>query len=340
TESVRLHPPLLPVLGDRSLWAGGAGWQAPPLDELRLHQSTVWRWNRAIYDPALGGHLRIEMRALPAGPTVIDMLANAAFLIGLSLWLAGQDQQWTYALPFERADHGFYRAAQQGLSAQLSWPAGHRDQIRTLAAAKLVAELVPAAKQGLLQAGVAAAEADGLLEVIPARAASGQPGAVWQRATLAAAERRHDRERALAVMLDRYLQCADTGLPVHALPVASSPMQRAIPDQSQPGVQKVRHGARALLLYPATYCGAVPCVPVNSTQGCFLKADHEPVDVSNCKRQEKERPCLNQKSCLSEIGEGEPDVHGIAREPVRPSGHQLFRGLARHRGSCCLAEQQ
>jgi hypothetical protein len=222
TESIRLHQPLLPVAGDlrlRAGGAGGAGWQAPPLDELRLHQSTVWRWNRAIYDPASGGHLRIEMRALPAGPTVIDMLANAAFLIGLTLWLAGQDQQWTYALPFERADHGFYRAAQHGLSAQLSWPAGHRDQIRTLAAAKLVAELVPAAKQGLLQAGVAAAEADGLLDVISARAASGQTGAVWQRATLAAAQRRHDPERALAVMLDRYLQCADTGLPVHTWPV-------------------------------------------------------------------------------------------------------------------------
>ncbi len=201
--------------------SGGAGWQPPPLDELRLHQGTVWRWNRAIYDPALGGHLRIEMRALPAGPTVIDMLANAAFLIGLSLWLAGQDQQWTYALPFERADHGFYRAAQQGLSAQLSWPAGHRDQMRTVAAAKLVAELVPAARQGLLQAGVTAAEADRLLEVISGRTASGQTGAVWQRATLAAAKRRHDRERALAVMLDRYLQYAETGRPVHTWPVAS-----------------------------------------------------------------------------------------------------------------------
>ncbi len=224
TESVRLHQPLLPVLGDRRLsacGAEGAEWQAPPLDELRLHQGTVWRWNRAIYDPTSGGHLRIEMRALPAGPTVIDMLANAAFLIGLSLWLAGQDQQWTYALPFERADHGFYRAAQHGLSARLSWPAGHRDQTRTLAAAKLVAELVPAARHGLLRAGVAAAEADGLLEVISARAASGQTGAVWQRATLAAARRRHDPERALAVMLNRYLQCAETGLPVHTWPVAS-----------------------------------------------------------------------------------------------------------------------
>lgn len=72
----------------------GTGW----LRELRLHQGTVWRWNRAIYDPASGGHLRIEMRALPAGPTVIDMMATSAFLIGLSLWLAGQGQRWSYAL--------------------------------------------------------------------------------------------------------------------------------------------------------------------------------------------------------------------------------------------------
>ena len=228
TEAVRLHQPLLPALhpppppvpGDLGLSARG-GWQAPPLDELRLHQGTVWRWNRAIYDPTSGGHLRIEMRALPAGPTMIDMLANAAFLIGLSLWLAEQDQQWTYALPFERADHGFYRAAQQGLSAHLTWPAGHRDQIRTLAAAKLVGELVPAARQGLVEAGVAAEEADGLLQVISARAACGQTGATWQRATFAAASRRHDRERALAIMLNHYLQCADTGLPVHTWPVAS-----------------------------------------------------------------------------------------------------------------------
>lgn len=219
TESIRLHQPLLPVLGDLDPLDSGSGQQVPPLEELRLHQGTVWRWNRAIYDPACGGHLRIEMRALPAGPTMIDMLANAAFLIGLSLWLAGQDQQWTYALSFERADHGFYRAAQHGLSAQLSWPVG-RDQIRTIPAAKLVAELVPAARQGLLEAGVAPAEAHTLLEVISARAACGQTGAAWQRAMLAAARRRHDPERALAIMLDNYLQCAHTGRPVHTWPVA------------------------------------------------------------------------------------------------------------------------
>src|SRR6516225_5713374 len=132
TESIRLHQPVLPVLGHPGPIASAAGPQPPPLDELRLHQGTVWRWNRPIYDPASGGHLRIEMRALPAGPTVTDMLANAAFLIGLTLWLAAQDERWTYALPFERADHGFYRAAQHGLAAELSWPAWAGDRVRTV----------------------------------------------------------------------------------------------------------------------------------------------------------------------------------------------------------------
>src|SRR5262249_10942110 len=221
-QSIRLHQPLLPVPGHPGPAAASAGPpQPPPLNELRLHQGTVWRWNPAIYDPAWGGPPRAQLPAPPAGPTMIDMLANAAFLIGLSLWLAGQDQHWTYALPFERADHSFYRAAQHGLSARLSWPAGHRDQMRTLPAAKLVAELVPAARQGLLGAGVAAAEADELLDVIAARAATGQTGAAWQRATLAAAEQRHDRQHALAVMLACYLHCADTGMPVHTWPVGS-----------------------------------------------------------------------------------------------------------------------
>lgn len=220
-ESVRLHQPLLPVISDQEPRPDGTGRFPPPLDELRLHQSTVWRWNRAIYDPACGGHLRIEMRALPSGPTVIDMLANAAFLIGLSLWLASQDPWWTYALPFERADDGFYRAAQHGPAAQLSWPTWQRDQARTAAAADLVPGLLPPARQGLIEAGVTPEEADRLLGVISARVASGQTGAAWQRATLAAAEQRHDRGRALAVMLERYLEHPATGQPVHSWPAGS-----------------------------------------------------------------------------------------------------------------------
>ncbi|HZD00324.1 MAG TPA: glutamate--cysteine ligase [Actinomycetes bacterium] len=217
-ESVRLHHPLLPVLGDHDLHDGGDPWRAPPLQELRMHQGTVWRWNRAIYDPAFGGHLRIEMRALPAGPTVVDMLANAALLLGLSLWLAEQDQRWTYRLSFERAEHSFYRAAQHGMAAELSWPFGPDGRLRALPAAELVPQLLPAAREGLAHAGVAAAEADGLLGVIGARVATGQTGAVWQRTMLAALEPRLGRDYALAAMLERYLEHAASDQPVHTWP--------------------------------------------------------------------------------------------------------------------------
>ena len=87
--------------------------KTPP--SFQLHLRVAPRGVRHGLAPRRRGHLRIEMRALPAGPTVTDMLANAAFLIGLTLWLAGRDERWTYALPFERADHGFYRTARPHL---------------------------------------------------------------------------------------------------------------------------------------------------------------------------------------------------------------------------------
>ena len=213
-ESVRLHQPLLPVFGASDQQDGEDRRQPPSLDELRLHLGTVWRWNRVVYDPGFGGHLRIEMRALPAGPTVIDMLANAAFLIGLSLWLAAQDPRWTYTLSFERAEHNFYRAAQHGLTAQLTWPWGPRIG----PASELVAELLPLAREGLLRTDVAQAETDRLLDVISGRVATGQTGAIWQRRALAAAECRLDRSSAPEAMLHRYLELAATGEPVHTWP--------------------------------------------------------------------------------------------------------------------------
>jgi hypothetical protein len=82
-----------------------------------------------------------------------------------------------------------------------------------------VPELIPRARQGLVDAGVAAEEADRLLDVISGRVASRQTGAAWQRAALAAADRRLDRESALAAMLERYLECAAGGQPVHTWPL-------------------------------------------------------------------------------------------------------------------------
>jgi len=211
-ESVELHDPLLPVLSDEQplqvVRAGGV----PQLAELRLHNGTVWRWNRAIYDPSEGGHLRIEMRALPSGPSVIDMLANAAFLIGTALELA------TRALPagrlsFEAAHGSFYRAARNGLAAELLWPSGRG--LVTVSARELVLALIPVAQRGLVNAGVDATESGRLLEVIRARAESGQTASVWQRKRLAALEATRTRQAALVHMLDEYLDKSESGVPVH-----------------------------------------------------------------------------------------------------------------------------
>ena len=216
-ESVRHHEPLLPICGDQDPLAALEGDGVPRLDELRLHQGTVWRWNRAIYDSGYGGHLRIEMRPLPAGPTVTDMLANAAFLLGLTLALAPDAEEWTERLLFARAHANFYDAARLGLEAELTWPGPDGDPER-VPAAELVARLVPDARRGLVESGVDAAEADRLLQVIADRVAAGQTGAVWQRRALAALEAGLGRDQALVALLERYLELQAAGDPVHTWP--------------------------------------------------------------------------------------------------------------------------
>jgi gamma-glutamyl:cysteine ligase YbdK (ATP-grasp superfamily) len=216
-EAVALHAPLLPVVGAESPLECVARGQLPKLDELRLHQSTIWNWNRAIYDPKDGGHLRIEFRALPAGPTVVDMVANGAFLLGLSLGLAGEMDALLPAMPFHCARGNFIRAAKQGMDAELLWP-GRAPSPQPVPATELALRLLPVARRGLVEAGVAPDEADAMLGIIEARVAARQTGARWQRRLLARLEERMPRVDALAALLERYREHAASGAPVHEWP--------------------------------------------------------------------------------------------------------------------------
>lgn len=221
-ESVALHAPLLPVCGDEDpLLAMGNG-HLPELAELRLHHGTVWRWNRAVYDPAGEGNVRLELRALPAGPTVPDMVANVAFLVGLTLSLAREVGWMTAAMPFRYAEHNFTQAARLGLGATMFWPAQRAPSPRPVPVRELLAQLVDLADAGLASAGVGADERDTHLSVIRARLEAGVTGAIWQRQTVLALESQLGREAAIAEMLSRYQDLATAAVPVHTWPMSDA----------------------------------------------------------------------------------------------------------------------
>jgi hypothetical protein len=217
-ENVRFFPPLLPVLDDEDpmavLNAGGV----PKLSELCLHNGTVYRWNRPVYGIMNGRpHLRVENRVLPAGPTVVDLLANAAFYFGVVRQLAVEERPIWSRLPFETAQDNFHEAARRGIEADLWWPG-----LGELPVTDLVRrELLPKAYLGLEKLGVPPADQDRLLGVIEDRCRTGRNGAVWQSEAVRAAERHRglDRPAALHDMLLRYSLLQHANQPVHTWPV-------------------------------------------------------------------------------------------------------------------------
>ena len=127
-ESALLYRPILPDCSDEDSVAIAKSGGMPSLHELRLHQGSIWLWNRPVYDPHGDGHLRIELRAFPAGPSVKDMLANAALAIGLAKLMQPTIRELLPAIPFTYAIANFYRAAQSGLSADMFWPSLKQSQ--------------------------------------------------------------------------------------------------------------------------------------------------------------------------------------------------------------------
>lgn len=201
--------------------AGGV----PELTALRLHNGTVYRWNRVCYghDGKIP-HLRIEARALPAGPTVLDEMANAAFYYGLMSSFTEEFPDVRTRMSFDDARGNFFAAARYGLKAQFNWIDG-----RVVTAHDLIlGHLVPMARQGLERSGIDAADIDRYLDVITERVRSEQTGARWVRRSLDAmgADVPVDvRHRALTrAMLDRL----HTGQPVHQWTLAGRAELQAV----------------------------------------------------------------------------------------------------------------
>jgi hypothetical protein len=212
-ENLTYFPPLLPVLDDEDpvavLDAGGT----PALPELRLHNGTVWRWNRPVYDVVAGRpHLRVENRVLPGGPTVVDILANGAFYFGALRALAEMERPVWSQMSFGAAEDNFFAAARNGIESTLFWPGmGH------VPATELVLRrLLPLAQQGLDAWDVDPEISARLLGIIEGRCVSHRNGAVWQTEAVRAFEDRgHDRWEALRLMTLAYVERMHTNEPVH-----------------------------------------------------------------------------------------------------------------------------
>jgi len=173
---------------------------------LRLHNGTIWRWNRPLIGvDSRASHIRIEHRVIPAGPTVADSMANAAFYYGLVTQLMRREISPEMQMPFNIARDNFYAAAKSGLDATCEWLDTKRYNMRIL----VLDKLLPLAAQGLENTGIDAADIKLFLEILYQRVSNHCSGADWQRAFVA--KHGHD----MAQLTKAYIERQNSGQPVH-----------------------------------------------------------------------------------------------------------------------------
>jgi len=159
------YSPILPEVLDRPL---------EDLHHLALHNGTIWRWVRPIIARNKDGsyHLRLELRVVPSGPTLIDTIANLVFYVGLTEGLKTLGTQLTQ-VPFTTLETDFYRAAREGLDTTVHWPDGAELPLKQL----LLERALPLARDTLQAAGIA--DSERWLDIIEARVKTGATGAKW-----------------------------------------------------------------------------------------------------------------------------------------------------------------
>ncbi len=202
-ENLEHFPVLLPEYLDEN---------SASFSHLKLHNGTIWRWNRPLVGINDDGtpHIRIEHRTPAAGPSLIDTVANAAFYYGLTKNLFDLIINDGLPIEFATARDNFYRAAKQGLSSHISWLDGQSVRLQTL----MISELIPRAMDGLKQLGIPEDERQRYLGIILERAESQQTGSAWQRQFIKTYP--HDFKK----MTEHYIHNQKLNKPVSQWPLA------------------------------------------------------------------------------------------------------------------------
>jgi len=184
---------------------------APKLKALCLHNGTVYRWNRACYGVHNGiPHLRIENRVIPAGPTVIDEIANTAFFVGMMAGMADKYGDIREEITFEDVKANFMAAARAGIRAQMNWFGDTHMPAREL----ILDELLPLAEHGLQKYGVNQDDINLYLGVLRDRVATRRNGARWALESLSNMRDRGTEDQRLRCLVSSMVNQQVTGRPI------------------------------------------------------------------------------------------------------------------------------
>ena len=193
--------------------------EPPQLNALRLHNGTVYRWNRPCY--GIGGgkpHLRIEGRAYPSGPTVADEIANATFFFGLMAAVSNEFDDVSKVMSFDDAMGNFIAASRLGMQSNLVWMHG-----KEYAAQELIQDvLLPMARAGLENAKVDGDDIDRYLGIIGERVKRGRTGARWMIDSLAAMGSKGTKDQRMHALVRAMQSRQETGEPVHTWDLADT----------------------------------------------------------------------------------------------------------------------
>ena len=193
--------------------------EMPGLKSLQVHNSTVYRWNRPCYGVANNvPHLRIENRVLPAGPTVLDEMANAALWLGLLNGLGDHYKDITQVMDFDDAKNNFFKVCRNGMDATFTWVNDKKISAREL----LQKELMPIAKEGLQKQNIDQADIDRYFEVLEERVETRQTGAQWMLNSFSKLAKKTSKDEAIIAITAATLKNQTEEKPVHTWELAST----------------------------------------------------------------------------------------------------------------------
>ncbi|WP_158855829.1 CBS domain-containing protein [Lunatibacter salilacus] len=197
----------------------------PRLKALNLHNGTIWKWNRPCYGVTEGvPHLRIENRYLPAGPSVVDEIANFAFWVGLMKAMPQNYRRNWGKLSFEDTKGNFYKAATAGIQSSMIWEG------KVVPALQLVVEtLISMAREGLASIGISQKDSDKYLSIIDARARSGRDGSSWLTKSFRKMKKEMNREEAMVAVTAAMQKRRMSRQPIHQWSIATAKEGAEIP---------------------------------------------------------------------------------------------------------------